>query len=410
MKVCLVGPGDIRRFPRMYKVARVLVKKGYDVVAVCMIFHSPKGPLLSEEVYDGIRVKRVRPPLVWRVGGLRLFPIGLLLSYLRTLIEALREKANVYHFFHLHVLVLAPIIRGLTKVGAVFYDGLEDYPYSFSRHLHRWLKIARSRFVRNMVFNLTYKLESMLISRTVDFVFTVDSVDGIPYKRYRAVSENVVKIQNVPEAKANIDEELREELIARYGGYKLLVYVGAVHRIRGCLNMVKAMKYVVKEVPDAKLLLIGPVTDEAFMEEASAFIKQHHLEDNVEFLGFVPYDKLHTYLAICHVGLCPYLYIPVRGTKGSSKLFLYMRAGLPVIASDFPGIRALVKDAKCGILVDPTNVRQLANAIIKLLKNPELARQMGENGLRAVRERYNWELEEEKIIRVYRAYSGRDDG
>ena len=410
MKVCLVGSVDIKSFPRMYKVARALVKEGYEVVAVCMSLRRLKGFLPSREVYDGIRVKRVRPPLVWRTAGLKLLPVGLLLSYLRTLIEALREKANIYHFFHLHALVLAPIIRCLTKAEAVFYDGLEDYPYSFSRHLHRWLKIIRSRFVRDMIFNLTYRLESMLISRTVDFVFTVDSADGILYKRYKAVSENVVKIQNVPEAKADVDGRLRRKLMAKYRGYKLLVYVGAIRRLRGCLNMVRAMRYVVEKVPNAKLLLIGPITEEGFMEEASALIKQYRLENNVEFLGFVPYDKLHTYLSVCHLGLT--LDIPEHqsliGTP--TKLFLYMRAGLPVIASDLPIPRNVIRTAKCGILVDPTDVKQIAEAIVRLLESPELARQVGENGLRAVMEKYNWELEEEKIIRVYRAYSGRGDG
>jgi len=137
------------------------------------------------------------------------------------------------------------------------------------------------------------------------------------------------------------------------------------------------------------------------MEDALKRIKQHHLEGNVEFLGFVPYDRLHTYLTICHLGLI--LDIPEHqsliGTP--TKLFLYMRAGLPVIASNLPIPRSVVEKAKCGILVDPTNVEEIADAMVKLLKNPELARQMGENGRRAIAEEYNWEIEEDKIIGAY---------
>jgi len=116
----------------------------------------------------------------------------------------------------------------------------------------------------------------------------------------------------------------------------------------------------------------------------------------------VPYDKLHAYLSVCHVGL--WLYLPYEQsirTKGSSKLFLYMRVGLPVIASNFPGIRSIVEEAKCGILVDPNNVKEIANAIIKLLKDPKLAKRLGENGRKAIVERYNWENEEGKIIKAY---------
>ena len=242
----------------------------------------------------------------------------------------------------------------------------------------------------------------MLISRMVDFVFTVDSADGIPYERYRSLTDAVAILLNVPETTASLDEALFDELSKKYEGSRVVVYVGSIHRLRGCLNMIRAMRYVIEEIPNAKLLLIGPVMDEKFMEEASAFIEQYHLEDNVEFLGFVPYDKLHTYLSICHIGL--WLYLPYEQsirTKGSSKLFLYMRAGLPVVASNFPGIRSIIEEAKCGILVNPTNVREIADAIVKLLKGPELAKQMGESGKRAVRERYNWEKEERKIIGAY---------
>ena len=394
-KACLitVGMADVFSFPRMYKVARTLRKHGHEVVALCV--RRQNRP--SVEVRDGILIRRVEPMVRTRRRLPQLFLLKALGLYLSMTLAALRERADVYHCFHFQALLIGALVRSVLRSKALFYDGLEDYPFTFSRHYHEVFRIPKE-----LLRHLFFRLELALVKRFVDFVFTVDSADGIPYERYKTVSENVVKIQNVPEAKADIDGKLREELLARYGGHKLLAYVGAVHRIRGCLNMVKAMKYVVEEVPNTKLLMIGPIIDKTFMKEALAFIRQHRLENNVEFLGFVPYDRLHTYLSVCHVGLCLYLpYTQSIRTKGSSKLFLYMRAGLPVVASDFPGIRSIVEEAKCGILVDPTDVKQIADAIIRLLKNPKLARQMGENGRRAIREKYNWEKEEEEILRVY---------
>ena len=405
-KVCLVtvGMGDVLSFPRMYKVARTLRKHGHEVVALCVRRQNKP----SVEVRDGILIRRVKPMVRTRRRLPQLFLLKALGLYLSMTLAALRERADVYHCFHFGALPVGATVKALRgRSVKLFYGGLEDYPYSYARYYLWRLRPPGNVMLARLAWKIYYKFELSLIRTFVDFVFTVDSADGIPYKRYKAVSENVVKIQNVPEAKADVDEELREELVAKYRGYKILVYVGAVHRIRGCLNMVRAMRYVVKEVPNAKLLLIGPITEEGFMEEASAFIKQHSLEDNVEFLGFVPYDKLHTYLAICHVGL--WLYLPYEQsirTKGSSKLFLYMRAGLPVVASNFPGIRSIIEEAKCGILVNPTDVKQIADAMIMLLENPELAKQMGENGRKAVREKYNWEKEEEKIIGAYEQLRG----
>ena len=401
-KACLitVGMGDVLSFPRMYKVARTLRKHGYEVVALC-VRHQNRP---SVELKDGILIRRVEPMVRTRRKLPQLFLLKMLGLYLPMTLAALRERADVYHCFHFGALPVGAVVKMLRgRSIRLFYDGLEDYPYTYARYYSKRLSIPGNMMLVRLTWKIYHKLELSLIKKFVDFVFTVDSADGIPYKRYKAVSENVVIIQNVPEVEASrVDEDLKKELMVRYKGFKLVVYVGAIHRIRGCLNMIKAIKYVVREVPNAKLLMIGPITDEALMEEASVLIRQYHLEDNVEFLGFVPYDKLHTYLAICHIGLCLYLpYVQSIRTKGSSKLFLYMRAGLPIVASNFPGIRSIVEEAKCGILVDPTNVKEIANAIIMLLENPELAEQLGENGRKAVIEKYNWELEKEKIIGAY---------
>ena len=396
MKVCLLSVGEIKLFPRMFKVAKSLLRQGYSVVAVCLKRFEG---LPDEELYDGIAIRRARMALGMR-GRVSQLPILKALTVIPLLIKALKEKADVYHCFHFQALLVGVLVKSLLRPKALFYDGLEDYPFNLSGHYHRVLGMPR-RLLRHFFLSL----ELALVKKLVDFVFTVDSAGGILHKRYKIVSKNVIVVQNVPEIKTSIDEGLRKRLVTRYKGYKLLVYVGAIHRIRGCLNMVKAMKYVVEKVPNTKLLMIGTISDKNFIKEALEFMQKHDLNGNVELLGFVPYDKLHTYLSVCHLGLT--LDIPEHqsliGTP--TKLFLYMRAGLPVIASDLPIPRNIIKIAKCGILVDPTNVKQIANAIIRLLKNPELAKQLGENGRKAIREKYNWRGEEGKILGVYRRFA-----
>jgi len=398
-KVCLitVGIGDILSFPRMYKVAQTLRRRGYRVVALCV--KRQDGP--SVEVRNGILIKRVKPMMRTKRKLPQLFLLKRIGLYLSMILAALKERADVYHCFHFGALPVGAVVKVLRgRSVKLFYDGIEDYSYAYA---HYYMMTLGLPSLARLVWKIYYKIELFLVRRFVDFVFTVDSADGIPYKRYKSVSKNVMIIQNVPEIKTgDIDEELKEKLTIKYKGYKLLVYVGAVHRIRGCLNMIKAMKFVREEIPNAKLLLIGDITDATFMNEALTLIENYSLENYVEFVGFVPYYELPTYLSICEVGLCLYLpYLQSLRTKGSSKLFLYMQSGLPVIASDFPGIRAIVEESGCGLLVKPTDVKQIANAIIKLLNNPELAHKLGENGRKAVLEKYNWNIEEKKILKVY---------
>ena len=78
-----------------------------------------------------------------------------------------------------------------------------------------------------------------------------------------------------------------------------------------------------------------------------------------------------------------------------------MSAGIPVIASNFPLWKNIIEGNNCGICVDPTNPSQIAVAMNFLKENPEEAKIMGDNGRKAVLEKFNWENEEKKLIELY---------
>ncbi len=80
-----------------------------------------------------------------------------------------------------------------------------------------------------------------------------------------------------------------------------------------------------------------------------------------------------------------------------------MSAGIPVIASNFPLWKEIIEENNCGICIDPMEPEQIANAINQVLGNPAMAKEMGENGQRHVKEKYNWSIEEEKLISLYKS-------
>ena len=123
--------------------------------------------------------------------------------------------------------------------------------------------------------------------------------------------------------------------------------------------------------------------------------------ENVEYRGFLSRNKLADLLNQIKAGLVlrhPVLHYLV---SYPTKLFEYMSVGVPVIAADFPLWRKIVVNAGCGLLVDPLNPQAIADSILYILEHPEEAEEMGKNGRKAVKEKYNWSREEKKLLGLY---------
>jgi len=102
------------------------------------------------------------------------------------------------------------------------------------------------------------------------------------------------------------------------------------------------------------------------------------------------------------VGLVLFYPEPNQINSQPNKLFEYMSAEIPIVASNFPLWKEIVEGNQCGICVDPLNPEEIARAIEYLITHPDEAQRMGENGRKAVIEKYNWESESKKLIELYR--------
>jgi glycosyltransferase involved in cell wall biosynthesis len=118
-------------------------------------------------------------------------------------------------------------------------------------------------------------------------------------------------------------------------------------------------------------------------------------------LGWLDRGGVSDILSHSMAGLVTFLPAPNHIQAQPNKLFEYMSAGIPVIASNFPMWREIIADNDCGLLVDPLNPADIANAIDYLVSNPEEAQRMGANGRRAVHKRYSWTSEEKKLFAFY---------
>ena len=172
-------------------------------------------------------------------------------------------------------------------------------------------------------------------------------------------------------------------------------YVGVISRIRGIAEMVQAMCLLQSGV---RLNLCGRFAEIAVEQACKTMPGWQAINEE----GFVDRVGVRQVLGRSVAGLVT-LHPVINHLDGLPiKMFEYMAAGIPVIASNFPLWRAIVLTNQCGLCVDPLDPVAIANAIDYLIMNPSEARRMGENGRRAVLEQYNWSMEETKLLEFYK--------
>ena len=119
---------------------------------------------------------------------------------------------------------------------------------------------------------------------------------------------------------------------------------------------------------------------------------------NTDAAGFLQRPAFGKLLGEARMGLVLFHAAPNHTNAQPNKLFEYMSAGLPVIASDFPLWRQIVEGAGCGLLVDPLDPAAIADALTWMLEHPKEAEAMGRAGRDAVESRLNWQQEADRLV------------
>jgi glycosyltransferase involved in cell wall biosynthesis len=347
-------PVDVRIF---HKECRSLEKAGYSVSFVV--------PAERMEMVDGVRIRPI-PKSTSRVGRLTR---GLWHSWR----AAVREKADVYHFHDIELIPVGLVLRLAQKY--VIYDVHEDYPRRgiFAKYFLGWLADPVEK----------------LASRNFSAVVVASPEIAA---RFLGSNKRTVLVRNY----ASLEEFAALGDVPWNRRACTVAYVGGVSMVRGIREMVEAMQLLPERL-GATLNLAGPFQSMRLKEEVVRLPGWRH----VNALGYLERAGVVQMLGNAQAGLL--LLHPIRPyvTALPTKLFEYMAASIPVIASDFPMWREVIQSSGCGLLVDPLNPSSIAQAINYILTHTEEAEAMGCRGRKAVEEKYNWKGEESELLGLY---------
>jgi glycosyltransferase involved in cell wall biosynthesis len=291
--------------------------------------------------------------------------------------RALRTKARVCHFHDPELLPYGVLLKLLGR--KVIYDVHEDIS---SQILGKyWLPKA----TRKVVGSLTDVVESM------SCLFFDAIVAATPAIAAKFHPRKTKLIQNFPlSSEINVIPPANQE---RRGG---LIFVGGITEIRGVFTMLE----VLTRLPsDQKLHLVGRCSP----ANLKARMEAHPGWPQVVWHGWLNRTESIRLLGEAQVSLLLFLDSPNHIEALPNKLFEYMAAGIPVVASDFPLWRSIIDKAGCGFLVNPHRPSEAAEKVQWLLDHPIEAREMGRRGRMAVQSKYNWDTEAQKLVALYNA-------
>lgn len=210
-------------------------------------------------------------------------------------------------------------------------------------------------------------------------------------------AERILEVTNTEDSDFFSGLPIDPELMAPFRGEFVILYVGGFDPERGIETALAALPRVLAEIPNARLLLVGKGVSRPDLEALSCSLG---LQDRVTFLDFQPFRALPTFIQLSDVFLIPHISTPLIEVTMPNKLFQPMILGKPVLVSSTGPMMRVVTDARCGLVFQERDPRSLAEQIIRL-RDPELRRRLGENGRRAVAERYNWNRTVQPLIDLY---------
>ena len=357
--VTTVHPRDDIRIFRKECVS--LAQAGYRVTQVV-------GDGRGDAEVEGVFIVDIGPRPAARLARMRQQPRAALAAVL----------AAQPRLVHLHDPELLPLGVQLARRGVpVVYDAHEDVPRQILTK--QWIPVALRR-------PLAAAFE-WYENRQVAQLAAVCAATPHIARRFAPVAKLSVNVSNFP-----FLAELAPpaEVVPRE---RAVCYVGGLMRTRGLLQMVRAMVHA----PGVTLVLCGTFEDAAFEAEMRA--EPGWVQ--VQYLGQVGRDTVRSVLARCSAGLVTLLPMPSYLDSLPIKMFEYMSAELPVIASNFPMWQGIVEATGCGLCVDPADSRAIARAVLEYVDHPARVITAGRAGRSAVLHTYHWPAAEHELLALY---------
>ena len=206
-------------------------------------------------------------------------------------------------------------------------------------------------------------------------------------------------IYNVPKNKIlkfSPNKFLKNEL---FGDNDTIIigYLGLIMKCKGYAEGIKSLNYLDNKY---KLLLVGDTIDLKYKKHIEKLISKYKLQSRIIITGLIPHEKAMIYSSSFDIGLLLFEDTPWTRYSLPNKLFEYMALGIPIIATDIPNLRHIIKKNNCG-LITKNNPISISKNIVKMNGEKNLLKKIKENNKKNFKKKYSEDIQMEKLLKLY---------
>jgi glycosyltransferase involved in cell wall biosynthesis len=379
---------------RYFPLTKELARLGHEVSILAL--HPNLGSLSQQRLQvNGVNVHYVGQMHVRKVGSQKTYfsTLGLtrvaLASSLRMSYRTLLTETEVIHLGKPHPMNgVAALVAKLLR-GKRLYLDCDDYEADSNRFSGRWQRVVVAlfedhlpRFVSGMTVNTRFTQE-----RNLTLGFPEDRIVYVPngVDRERFANVDLGKVQHF-RRELGLDDK------------KVVAYVGSMSLVNHPVDLLlEAFAIVRRQCGDAILILVGGGEDYDFLRSRA---EELSLREAAIFVGRVDPGAVPYYLAMADVSVEPVHDDLTARARSPLKVFESLAVGTPVVTGDVGDRRMILADGEAGVLVEPGDTQALAEGILAVLEDSNLAHAMEEAAL-GLRERYYWDVLVRDFVKVY---------
>src|SRR3972149_2161162 len=177
----------------------------------------------------------------------------------------------------------------------------------------------------------------------------------------------------------------------------IVAYTGTLQVWYAIEDLISAFPQILKEIPNACLLIIGTGQARKALEDLAYNLG---VSNRVRFMGYVRHEKIPEILSIVDVVVAPYKEVGIPFFNSPIKIFEYLSAGKAIVATKIGQITEILEDQHTALLVTPSCIEELANAIIRLAHDEQLRNYLAKNA-RMEAQKYSWDKYVDRLENIY---------